>query len=79
MYFVRRDAILLAATVLIVFGAWMYLDLVYAIGIGAAVFFGLKALAINRQAAALKDVGEGLCAECGEPVTGGKCGNCDSK
>ena len=68
---------MLIATILIVLAAWMYLELFYAIGIGAAIFFGLKAITISKQAAISKQVGEGLCAECGESVVGGKCPNCD--
>ena len=63
---------------MIVFAAWMYLDLMYALGIGAGIFFGLKAITISKQAAIKKQVGEGLCAECGEKVIQGKCPNCDS-
>ena len=76
LYFVKRDAVLLAATILIILAAWMYLDLLYAIGIGAAIFLGLKALAINRQSAISRDVGEGLCAECGERIVKGECPAC---
>ena len=78
MYFIKRDVILLVATIMIVLAAWMYLDLLYAIGIGAAIFFGLKSIIINRQAAISKQVGKGLCAECGEKIVDDKCPNCDS-
>ena len=78
MQFVKRDFVLLGATIMIVFAAWMYLDLMYALGIGAGIFFGLKAIATSKQAAIKKQVGEGLCAECGEKVVKGKCPNCDS-
>lgn len=63
---------------MIVFAAWMYLELIYAIGIGAAIFFGLKAIIIGKQASIAKQVGKGLCAECGEKVIDDKCPNCDS-
>lgn len=63
---------------MIVLAAWMYLDLMYALGIGAAIFFGLKAISSSRQAVIEKQVGEGLCADCGERVVAGACPNCDS-
>ena len=78
MKFIKRDFVLLAATVMIVMAAWMYLDLMYALGIGAGIFFGLKAITAGKQAAIKKQVGEGLCAECGEKVVKGICPNCDS-
>ena len=62
---------------MIVMAAWMYLDLMYALGIGVGIFFGLKAIASGKQASIKKQVGEGLCAECGEKVVKGKCPNCD--
>lgn len=62
---------------MIIFAAWMYLELIYAIGIGAAIFFGLKAIAISKQASISKQVGKGLCMECGEKIIDNKCPNCD--
>lgn len=78
MYFIKRDFILLAATILFVLAAWTYLDLMYALGIGAGIFFGLKAITISKQSHIKKQVGEGLCAECGEKVVKGRCPSCDS-
>ena len=75
MRFYRRDLVLLAASVLFTMAGAMYLG-VYAIGIGAALFFGMKTIAVRRQEGVEREVGEGLCAECGQRVVGGRCPDC---
>lgn len=75
MRFYRRDLVLLAASVLFTMAGAMYLG-VYAIGIGAALFFGMKMIAVRRQEGVEREVGEGLCAECGQRVVGGACPDC---
>lgn len=75
MRFYRRDLVLLAASVLFTLAGAMYLG-AYAIGIGAALFFGMKMIAVRRQEAVDRQVGEGLCAECGQRVVGGACPEC---
>lgn len=75
MRFYRRDLVLLAASVLFTMAGAMYLG-PYAIGIGAALFFGMKAVAVRRQQGVERQVGEGLCAECGQRVVGGACPEC---
>lgn len=75
MRFYRRDLVLLAASVLFTMAGAMYLG-PYAIGIGAALFFGMKAIAVRRQQGVERQVGEGLCAECGQRVVGGACPEC---
>ena len=75
MRFYRRDLVLLAASVLFTMAGAMYLG-PYAIGIGAALFFGMKAIAVRRQQGVERQVGEGLCAECGQRVVGGVCPEC---
>ncbi|ABK77846.1 hypothetical protein CENSYa_1222 [Cenarchaeum symbiosum A] len=80
MKFIRRDLILLGATGMIVTGTWLYIG-PFALGVGAGIFFAIKGIASNRQAALNKKVGEGICAECGELIKDGKCPQCagDSK
>ncbi len=79
LYFVKRDAILLAATAMIVMAAMVYLAFPYALAIGAAIFFGLKSITANRKAALDRQAGEGFCAECGNQIKGGRCAVCDDE
>ena len=75
MRFYRRDLVLLAASVLFTLAAAMYMG-PYALGVGAALFFGMKMIAVRRQQEIERQVGEGLCAECGQRVVGGMCPSC---
>lgn len=75
MRFYRRDLVLLAASVLFTLAGAMYLG-VAAIGIGAALFFGMKMIAVKRQQGIEREVGEGLCVECGQRVVDGACPEC---
>jgi hypothetical protein len=79
LHFVKRDIVLLAATIMIVFGvaALPSMTLLHGIGIGIAIFFGIKAFVTQREKTMEKQVGEGYCAECGEKIQRGKCPHCD--
>ena len=77
MYFVKRDILLFLAVLMISLAALIYLDFIYAVAIGALIFFGLKAITSNRRAAVEKQVGEGVCAHCGAGIAGGRCPDCD--
>ena len=73
--FYRRDLVLLAASVLFAMAGAMYLGAA-GIAIGAALFFGMKMIAVKRQEAVERQVGEGLCIECGQRVVDGACPDC---
>ena len=75
MRFYRRDLVLLAASVLFALAASMYLGAA-GLAVGAALFFGMKMVAVRRQQDIDRQVGEGLCAECGQRVVGGACPEC---
>jgi len=79
LYFVKRDVVLLAATILIVFGvtALPSMTLLHGMGIGIAIFFGIKAFVNHRKKSMQKHVGEGFCAVCGEQIIHGQCPHCD--
>jgi hypothetical protein len=64
---------------MIVFGvaALPSMTLLHGIGIGIAIFFGIKAVVTQREKTMEKQVGEGYRAECGEKIQPGKCPPCD--
>ena len=78
MNFDRRDIILAAGSILFIFGLAPFMPLIYSIGIGVGIFFGIKGFATMRKKSLDQKVGEGYCAECGEQIVGKKCPNCDS-
>jgi len=80
MKFVKRDIILLAGTLLFIFGLMAFpppMTPAYAIAIGIVIFFLVKAFTRSRQKFLEKKIGEGFCAQCGEKVINKKCPNCD--
>ena len=55
------------------------LNLVEAIGISIAIYFGIKVFAGRRKKMLAEKAGEGFCVECGEKVVNKKCPNCDTE
>ncbi|NJK78013.1 MAG: hypothetical protein HC944_03890 [Nanoarchaeota archaeon] len=43
------------------------------------MYFGIKFYVANRKKSLSKDVGEGICADCGSQIFDQKCSHCDSK
>ena len=43
-----------------------------------AMYFGIKFYVANRKKSLAKDVGEGICADCGSRIFDQKCPHCDS-
>jgi hypothetical protein len=41
------------------------------------MYFGIKFYVVNRQRLIQKDVGEGICMDCGSKIVDKKCPNCD--
>lgn len=76
MKFERRDWMLAAGTGLLAVGLIPFIAPVYAIVVAAAAFFGIKAYSIKRQRDVFKEVGIGICAECGYPLTKDGCPRC---
>ena len=50
---------------------------IYAVIIAVLVYFGLKVFVGRRKRAILEEIGEGLCANCGEKIINKKCPTCD--
>jgi hypothetical protein len=51
---------------------------IYAALIVIAMYFGIKFYVASRKKSIEKDVGEGICADCGSVIFDQKCPNCDS-
>lgn len=51
MKFVRRDAILVAGTILLILGMSPFIAPIFAIGIGACIFFAIKSISSRVQEA----------------------------
>ncbi len=51
---------------------------VYAVVIVVLMYFGIKVYVAKRKQSIERDVGEGLCMECGSKVLNKKCPNCDN-
>ena len=49
---------------------------IYAIIITLVIYFGIKFLVAKRKKMIQADVGDGICADCGEKLDGKFCKNC---
>lgn len=79
MNFERRDAVLIAGLVLFMIGLIPFMSPFYAVIIVALMYFGIKLYVGKRQQSIARDVGEGICIDCGAVVSNKKCPNCDSE
>lgn len=75
--FEKRDLILVVGLLLFMIGLVPFVAPVYAILIVIAMFFGIKFYVIQRKKMVTRDIGRGICAECGSPIYGKTCPNCD--
>lgn len=67
---------MLAGSILFVIGLTPFMAPIFAMGIGTAIFFGIKYAVARNQKTLEKEVGEGICAECGAKIQNSKCPNC---
>ena len=75
----RRDMLLIAGLVLFMIGLTPFMAPIYAALIVIAMYFGIKVYVGQKKRAIGRDVGEGVCMECGSKVSGGACPVCDAK
>jgi len=75
--FERRDILLIVGLLLFMIGLTPFMGLVYAVIIVAIMYFGIKVYVGKRKQSIERDVGEGICMECGSKVFNKKCPNCD--
>jgi len=77
--FEKRDIILIAGILLFVIGLIPFIAGIYAVIIGILLYFGIKVYVVRKRRMIEKDVGEGVCMECGFKIIDKKCPNCDSE
>ncbi len=75
--FERRDILLIVGLLLFMIGLTPFMGLVYAVIIVVIMYFGIKVYVGKRKQSIERDVGEGICMECGSKVFNKKCPNCD--
>jgi uncharacterized membrane protein YGL010W len=75
--FERRDILLIVGLLLFMVGLTPFMGLLYAVIIVVIMYFGIKVYVGKRKQSIERDVGEGICMECGSKVFNKKCPNCD--
>lgn len=50
---------------------------IYAVLIVIVMYFGIKFYVAVRRKSIQKEIGEGICADCGSKISNQKCPNCD--
>ena len=78
MNFERRDIILIVGLILVMLALIQYLGPVYSAIIVIGLYFGIKIYVGKKRQLIQRDVGEGICMECGSKIINKKCTNCDS-
>lgn len=78
MKFERRDILLIAGLILFMIGLIPFMSPAYAAIVVILMYFGIKIYVAKRKQSIEKDVGEGICMECGSKVLDKKCPNCDN-
>ena len=78
MKFERRDLILIAGLILVMLALIQYLGPAYSAIIVIGLYFGIKIYVGKKRQLIQRDVGEGICMECGSKIVNKKCTNCDS-
>ena len=75
--FEKREIVLIAGLLLFMVGLIPFMAPVYAAIIVLIMYFGIKVYMGKRKQSIEKDVGEGICMECGSQIFNKKCPNCD--
>ena len=78
MKFERRDMLLVVGLLLFMIGLLPFMAPVYAVVIVIILYFAVKVFVAKKRQLIEKDVGEGICMECGSKIIDKKCSNCDS-
>ena len=78
MNFERRDIILIVGLILVMLALIQYLGPAYSAIIVIGLYFGIKIYVGKKRQLIQRDVGEGICMECGSKIINKICTNCDS-
>ena len=68
---------MIVGLLLFMVGLTPFTGLVYALIIVTIMYFGIKVYVGKRKQSIERDVGEGICMECGSRIFNKKCPNCD--
>ena len=79
MNFERRDIILIVGLLLVMIALIQYLGPAYSAIIVIGLYFGIKIYVGKKRQFIMRDVGDGICMECGSKIIDKKCTNCDSE
>ena len=79
MNFERLDIILIVGLILVMLALIQYLGPAYSAIIVIGLYFGIKIYVGKKRQLIQRDVGEGICMECGSKIINKKCTNCDSE
>ena len=79
MNFERRDIILIVGLLLVMIALIQYLGPAYSAIIVIGLYFGIKIYVGKKRQLIMRDVGDGICMECGSKIINKKCMNCESE
>ena len=68
---------MIVGLLLFMIGLTPFTGLFYAVLIVIIMYFGIKVYVGKRKQSIERDVGEGICMECGSKIINKKCPNCD--
>ena len=68
---------MIVGLLLFMIGLTPFTGLVYALIIVIIMYFGIKVYVGKRKQSIERDIGEGICMECGSKISNKKCPNCD--
>ncbi len=68
---------MIVGLLLFMIGLIPFMGAIYAGIIVAIMYFGIKVYVGKRKQSIERDVGEGICMECGSKIFNKKCQNCD--
>ncbi len=68
---------MIVGLLLFMVGLTPFMAPVYAVLIVVIMYFGIKVYVGKRKQSIERDVGEGICMECGSKIINKKCPNCD--
>ena len=79
MRFERRDILLIAGLLLFMIGLIPFMAPVYAVAIAIIMYFGIKFYVGRKRQMLAREIGEGVCADCGSQIYNKTCPECSSK